>query len=423
MASTYVSASNVNPPKKRTDGLVYSMSGYNPAFSLPANYNFSDLASYEQRAREAYGQRASEDILSTRDRLATSLGDYGQKFFQEQNPAILEDLNARGLLTSPTGVNQAQADALKSIALENQKYLRDFDTSALSARLQAEQDALDTGANLRSTGLEANINEAQAQREERMARDLADKQSRNNLNNALIGAGGSIVGATLPSILGAGGAGAAGAGAAGAGVAGAGATGAAGAGAAGAGGLGTAAGVGAIGAAGVGSALLSRAAEKKVAEATGSDAAGLGAGIVASPIGAQINFAKNLVTDPKQAFADLGSTLGIGKGKTANGAQIAAASTDLQSSLSALRQAKAIVDSGQATQEEFNQFAQPILADVGAKVQDYTGRGSAWAHAINQTWNAFLNEGFVSAQDGKWVMGKNGPVLWSGGSWIPGGQA
>jgi hypothetical protein len=202
------------------------MTGTQPAFSfqppappaLPPNYGFQDLAKFEEGKRNAFGQNAQADILSQRDKLSTTLNDYGKKFFAAQNPAILEDLNARGLLTSPTEVTRSQTDALKDIEISNQNYLRDLDTSALSARLQAEQDALDSSSDLQRGDLEARIAEANASREETMARDLAKQQGRNSLYSSLIGAGGSLGSSLLTAkLFGAGGAGAAGAGGAGAG--------------------------------------------------------------------------------------------------------------------------------------------------------------------------------------------------------------
>lgn len=226
-------SSLVNPLLKKRSGLARSMTGSSPAFGQPApfsppdTYGFNALAGAEEARRLSFGQNAQDQIMDTRNRLSTSLTDYGKKFFQQQNPTILEDLNARGLLTSPTEVAGAQANALKDIELSNQNYLREFDTAALSAGLQAQQDALDSGLDLRRASLEAGLNEQMAAREEAMARDLAKQQGRNSLYSSLIGAGGSLFGGMLAGGGGlfGGGAGAAGAtggsGAAGAGGAGA----------------------------------------------------------------------------------------------------------------------------------------------------------------------------------------------------------
>lgn len=421
--------------KKKTDGLVYAMNGTNPAFNqtqspvqsaLPQNYTFDDLAKYEQQARNAYGQTASADILGTRDSLAKSLGEQGQQFFQQQNPALLEDLNSRGLLTSQSEVAKQEAQALKQINLQNQSYLRDFDTSALSARLQAGQDALDTGSNLRSSGLEqANAN-AQSDKEQSLAEKLAAQQGRNQLNGALIGAGGSLLGAALPSLLAkkagttiatdvagkalAGGLGSAGAGtlsATGQIVPGIGEvasfTPAGGA----ASGLGTAAGVGAIGAAGIGSAIASRAAEKKVGEAAGTTA-GSAAAVLTNPIGAQINAAKKLVTNPGQAIKSVSSGLGIGAGKTASQQQAidlgesqdAVVNPILQNinskknvgtfnegqfdaGIKGYDQLKAALNQGQITQEQFVNAAGSFLPQLFQYVQVMGGSGSAGASAVH----------------------------------------
>ena len=69
------------------------------------------------------------------------------------NPAILEDLNSRGLFTSQTARDAEQGRLLQQIALQNQGEFEDLRRSALSSELQGEQDALDSGLDLRRGGL------------------------------------------------------------------------------------------------------------------------------------------------------------------------------------------------------------------------------------------------------------------------------
>ena len=110
----------INPLLKRRSGVVSAMTGMRPAFSapppaLPENYGFNDLAEYEEVRRRALGGQAEQTILDRRKQVESQLAKSGQERFSMQNPAILEDLNRRGLFTSPTAVNSAQAEALKGI--------------------------------------------------------------------------------------------------------------------------------------------------------------------------------------------------------------------------------------------------------------------------------------------------------------------
>jgi hypothetical protein len=381
--------------------------------TLPDNYNFNDLAKYEEAARNAYGQNASADILKTRDSLATSLNDYGQKFFANENPAILEDLNARGLFSSPTAVNTEQAKALKEIALANENYLRDFDTSALSARLQAQQDALDSAQNLRQSGLEANIQEGQAAREEALARDLAKQQSRNSLTNSLIGAGSNLGGSLLlakslgakaastavPSFIGAGsGVGEFG----GVGVTGVGTPASSlfpeGIGSVGTGvtgttptagiGLGTAAGVTAGAAGGLAAyegirkTLANQGVNKNLAKVLGS----------VPIIGAQVAGVNKVI-----------HALGGGAGHTENGNAIAATAGSLQSQRSQLAQLQDAYKNGQIDQQTYEAKSLPILSNYRNMVEHALTQGSTWASAIRPEWDALQSMGLVKSINGQWV--------------------
>jgi len=284
---------------------------------------FDDLAALEEARRRAFGQYSQQQILDLgkqysseaakrRAALSQSLMNTGQQTFDLQNPKILEDLNSRGLFTSPSTVANSQAQALKEIALANGTQLNNFDDQTfnemnsirnlgLSANLQGEQDALDSGLDLRRGGLESQLQGANASREEQLARDLADQQRRAGITNSLIGVGGSLLpslftkggsGGGLFSALGGGGAKAAGTGyssMAGRGVGfpiGNGMT-------AGGGGIGLGGAAG-IGAAGIGSMLLAKSVENKAKKSLGTTLGNV-AGTIANPIGSQLNKAKDVV--------------------------------------------------------------------------------------------------------------------------------
>ncbi len=240
---------------QKKQGLTKSMLGQNPVFtgqnqvappqtpqfSLPENYGFNDLAGYEEARRNAQGQNFQNQIgqlrtgiqgqydtalkgfqdtaAQRRSALSSSLAENARKNFQLQNPAILEDLNSRGLFSSPSTVANAQAQAMKELELANADKLTSFDTSSqglqdqlqqqrlqaltgldtsgTSANLQAQQDALDSSLDLRRGQLESKMQESQAGREEALARDLAREQRKAGITNSLIGAGGGILGGLL----------------------------------------------------------------------------------------------------------------------------------------------------------------------------------------------------------------------------------
>lgn len=163
-----------------------------PSAFLPANPNFSQLAAYEGLLRKQYAKKLKDRLSQRRGELATSLTEQGRRLFETANPYILEDLQSRGLATSPTAVAQSQAEALRDIELQNQRYLQQFEDTALGAELQAEQDILETPIELRRAQLEAGLQESLAGREEALARSLARQQSKNALTQSLIGLGGNL---------------------------------------------------------------------------------------------------------------------------------------------------------------------------------------------------------------------------------------
>ena len=172
------------------------------------------LADQEEAKRNALGLKQQQQILDFanqqqqsagdyRTKLAQSLSDQGQQTFQMANPAILEDLNARGLFTSQTARDQSQAQALKEIALANQGTLTNYDTntqnqindlksSGLSAMVGGEQSAVDTALGLRQQGIQNSFNFSQQQSQNTLAQWLAQQQSRNQLTSSIIGLGGQL---------------------------------------------------------------------------------------------------------------------------------------------------------------------------------------------------------------------------------------
>jgi len=369
--------------------LAGSMTGTNPTFRLPQNYGFGDLATYEEARRRKLGRDNYSRILQERDRISSSLNDYGAKLFEQTRPGVYEDLNARGVFTSPTAVSNANAQALKEIALENQRTLMDYDNTALSSLLQGDQDALDAALDLRRGKLEGDLAGQAAGREEALARDLAGKSNRNQLTGSLIGAGGSLGSSLLMSrLLGGGGAAA---------------------GASGAGGA-TATGTGATAAAapggGIGSALL--------------PAAGVAAGLGVYEEGRKLlrnqGFGKT-TSKVLGAVPGIGLSVGAlskalgGKKKKDEGNSIADFARGLDPQVAEAEQLKAALDSGQITPEEYQEQAAPLLASIKQSVEGAVSRGSKWATAINPFWQRLLNNGVVRAQNNQWVFGPSGMAI------------
>lgn len=333
-----------------------------PQFLLPENYGFNDLAGYEEQRRNALGKSYQDQIdqlqlgiqgqydnalksyqdtsASRRASLSKSLADTAQKNFSLQNPKILEDLNSRGLLNSESALVNAQAQALKELEIGNQNQLNQFDTSTrgfedalsnqrlsdlnqlksagVSGNLQGQQDALDSALDLRRGQLESSLQNANAAREEQMARDLAKQAQRGQITNSLIGLGGQLGGSILTAklmggggsglgMLGLGGGGAAGVGGSGVGYASGGLAGSSGfpvanglasGGAGGAGGIGLGGGAliagAGLGAMGLDKWMNNRIDYNKRLGATGGSAARF----LMNPIGYQLNKAKELIKDP-----------------------------------------------------------------------------------------------------------------------------
>jgi len=188
-----------------------------------ANGNGQDsleqLAADEEAKRRALGLQQQGQINAFADqqqqaaadyhtKLAQSLAHQGQDFFSLENPGILEDLNSRGLFTSQTARDQAQANALKEIALNNNQQLSNFDTSSfnnindirgtgLSAMLGGDQSALDAALELRKAGIQHQFDQQAQQAQMSFAQMMAQKQQRQQLLSSIIGLGGSLGGGFL----------------------------------------------------------------------------------------------------------------------------------------------------------------------------------------------------------------------------------
>lgn len=125
-----------------------------------------------------YTQRAN----AYRKALADSLQKQGELTFQSENPFILEDLNSRGLATSPSATAQAQSQALSNIALKNQDILTSFD-----------QMTFDQSEALKQAGMERDYALADQARADALANELARRQSRDSMTSGLLGLGGNLL--------------------------------------------------------------------------------------------------------------------------------------------------------------------------------------------------------------------------------------
>lgn len=175
---------------------------------------YDELANLARIRQQNFGQMSYQDILNAasqyqtnaqayRKKLAESLQQTGQQTFTSANPNILEDLNARGLMSSPTEVAAAQAKVLGDIATRNQDELLGFDIdtfnatrgmedAALNARLNSEQAAIDQQTQLEQAKIQQDVANANAEAERKLAEELAKRESRNQLTSSLLGLGGNL---------------------------------------------------------------------------------------------------------------------------------------------------------------------------------------------------------------------------------------
>lgn len=153
-----------------------------------------DPAAADQAMIEAkYGQLATDyqgaaDPL--RAKLASSLQNYAKGTFEQENPYMLQDLNARGLATSPTAVANAQSAELGRLSLANNDELNNFDTDVFNQ----VQNLKATGA---GTGLQRLFDMHDQAAQAALAKSLAKRKSRDALTGSLIGLTGNIIGSGI----------------------------------------------------------------------------------------------------------------------------------------------------------------------------------------------------------------------------------
>lgn len=311
--------------------------------TLSPNFGYDELAAYEEAQRKSLLGALQQRLLglktgitgqydsalnsykttaaTRRSALAKSLTDTAQENFNLANPAILEDLNNRGVFSSGTAVANAQAQKLKELSVANQDVLNEFDSgsnqyedslnsqklsdlnsidsASASGLSQIDQDTVDQLQSLRQSQLSNSLQQQNTAQEQALAERLAKQQGRNSLNSSLIGVGGTLLGASLlkggmGNLFG-------GTAASTAPYAGGAVGPLAPAAPGGFGALGT---IGALGAGGIGAMLLSRAVQNKVGSQFGTTLGNV-AGTIANPIGAQLNKAKSIISNPAKAISNV----------------------------------------------------------------------------------------------------------------------
>lgn len=204
-------------------GIVDALSGPGPQvpYGDPTSdyQQFLSLAAEEEKKRQELGKKQQEQILGFagdvegkardfRSRLAESLAGTARSTFERANPFVLEDLNSRGLLTSQTARDTEQGRLLGDLAREQQDQLSAFDKDifnqlndirgqGLSALLGGDQSALDSALALRKAGLQRTFDVTDTNREQGFAKQLAKRQSRDNLLSGILGGGARIFSAGL----------------------------------------------------------------------------------------------------------------------------------------------------------------------------------------------------------------------------------
>lgn len=150
----------------------------------------------------------AKQAAAYRKALQQRLLDQGQEQFKQANPFILEDLNARGFATSPSETANTQARYLADIALKNDQTLVAFDTNAFNEESNLRQQAAMTPLELERMGIERDYALSDQARQEALARELANQQSKDSMTSGLLGLGGNLLqGAMFSNALGGGGAG------------------------------------------------------------------------------------------------------------------------------------------------------------------------------------------------------------------------
>jgi len=170
------------------------------------------LGQEEEARRKALAQEQQAQINAFADQAQQRLTELANQQFRAQNPYIIEDAAARGYATSPTELANQQSRYLDELVRGNQSYVENLRQNALATGLQGNQDALEAAMELRRMGFQREYDVSDQARQEALANELARQESKSNLINSLIGAGGNILGAGVAGkVLGAAGAGASGA--------------------------------------------------------------------------------------------------------------------------------------------------------------------------------------------------------------------
>jgi len=162
-----------------------------------AQDEFTRLGQEEERRYNEFATEYAGKAKSFRDQLASTLAKQNLESFKLANPYILQDLNARGLFTSPTGVDQAQTEALKELELDRQSKLTAFDTNAFGQEVDYRGNALSSALEMQRAKLQRTFDVADQESARRTAEYLAKKQARNQLIAALISGGSNVASGAL----------------------------------------------------------------------------------------------------------------------------------------------------------------------------------------------------------------------------------
>jgi len=162
----------------------------------------------EANAIKMSADEYAKQAAAYRKALQQRLIEQGQEQFKQANPFILEDLNSRGFATSPSETANTQSRYLADIALKNNQTLGAFDTNAFNEESNLRQQAAMTPLELERMGIERDYALSDQAREEALARELANQQSRDSMTSGLLGLGGNLLqGAMFSNAIGGGGAG------------------------------------------------------------------------------------------------------------------------------------------------------------------------------------------------------------------------
>lgn len=174
----------------RQYGNLDELSGLDRAASLEQGNVARDVFGRGLASQEALRNQQLQDVnnLSRLDeQAALEQGNVSRDVFG-RNMSSNEALRNRQL-QGIDELSQMDKDAFNRQA--------DIQGSALSANLQSQQDALDSGLDLRRGGLEAQRADAQSAAERQQANELAKQERKNGITQSLIGAGGSVLGGLL----------------------------------------------------------------------------------------------------------------------------------------------------------------------------------------------------------------------------------